>query len=733
MMKVSPSVYPKTSPRNSSNSPTTTAAANAAAAATGGGASPDSRHSRTGSSSSRNSIVDEDDFLPEDDHALLSGTTGATPESPTTALISQLSTTSITSRVSRQSQQRKRRELPQLFWYMELGQWDKALERLKRHPREAKVWATLKTKSLLAPTEKVTSTKRLALHHACFKLRSAAGKTYAGDDDPFCLICQFILALLRLYPDAAGQRETRHGCLPLHLAAFASCAPKEGGDATESDDDGPKMQRPTPLSRRAFSDATAATTDTHMSQIHAEESYTGQIMGDKSLRRNVRNINPNVTVAAKHKIVISAVREELAVQVVNALLDAYPKAVRVDSEGGRLPLHTACAGRATPRVVQTLVRADPAAARHRNKDGFLPLHLAAHWGVSHPNVAVTLLQSYPDATVGRNRWERTPLEEALCMAGENGRPHQAALVRSLRKHPSYWTRPTSELLHGSARQRNVNKHVPIDMDESLPSNESTTLEDGRESSSYEGFEVDFAPPGVLGKISPRLAKSKTVSAVTKTLSQLIQGSHWDAVLERLEAHPLEAEEELQVMTRGGFLASSGFYPLHYACERQPPLAVVQALIAAHPIAVLTRTMPGGCLPLHVACTWYGSKEVIQALVSADAGSCQVKDELGNMPLHCACFAGASEEVLNTLLRTDPETVLERNTQGSRPADITRRLQHGNRRSVLALLTLKKEEQLARHRKQNSSGTWGDAAAQACHDLEGAALEEKTDSSELMWI
>jgi hypothetical protein len=237
----------------------------------------------------------------------------------------------------------------------------------------------------------------------------------------------------------------------------------------------------------------------------------------------------------------------------------------------------------------------------------------------------------------------------------------------------------------------------------------------------------------MGKLSPRSNKNKPPpSALTHNLAQLIQQSQWEAVLERLEAHPLEAEEELQVMTRGGFLAASGFYPLHYACERQPPISVVQALIAAHPIAVLTRTMPGGCLPLHVACTWYGSEEVIQALVSADSGSCQIKDELGNIPLHCACFAGASEEILTTLIRTDPETVLERNTQGSRPADITKRLQHGNRRAVLALLTLKKEEQLARHRKQGSSGTWGDAASQACKDFE-PALEEKNAESELLWI
>ena len=236
----------------------------------------------------------------------------------------------------------------------------------------------------------------------------------------------------------------------------------------------------------------------------------------------------------------------------------------------------------------------------------------------------------------------------------------------------------------------------------------------------------------MGKLSPRLGKSKTLSALTTNLSTLIQQSQWNAVLERLEAHPLEAEEELQVMTRGGFLAASGFYPLHYACERQPPLSVVQALIAAHSIAVLTRTMPGGCLPLHIACTWYGSEEAIQALVSADAGSCQIKDELGNVPLHCACFAGASPSVLEILIRADPEAVLQRNTQGSRPADITKRLQHGYRRAVLALLTLKKEEQLAKHRKQGSSGNWGDMAAEAVDSLE-LAYDEKNEETDLLWI
>jgi hypothetical protein len=467
------------------------------------------------------------------------------------------------------SPRRSRKDLPPLFWYMESGDWDKATDRVRRHPREVKTWATLKTKTLdtdgsAAATQQnsnsnqnfetfgdfspgdsnqnsvvnskaiTTSTKRLALHHACFKLRAAgalpppAPAARKTATDPFVEVCRFILLLIRLYPDAAARRESRHGCLPIHLAAFASCIPRSNepsehhsssssviGPASSRDlhsqassrqgssfdfgesfnnsftaratVGGGNIQKPK-LARRVESDGTTDTIQTNMSAVQAEENYAGD-MSEKHLKRNHATATPGshnlssgahrVSVSMRSNIVISAKREEILVQVINSLLDAYPKAARVDSEGGRLPLHTACAGRATPRVVSTLITAYPAACRQRNKDGFLPLHLAAHWGVSHPAVAVQLLRAYPDATVGRNRWERTPLEEALCMAGENGRPHQSALVRALRKHPSYWTRPnlaTAEFGFGQKSrpgQEAAAATTAVDIDESLPSNDST--------------------------------------------------------------------------------------------------------------------------------------------------------------------------------------------------------------------------------------------------------------------
>lgn len=380
----------------------------------------------------------------------------------------------------------KTKALPPVFVYMEMGDWVRATDRAKSHPREVKTWASIRSKSSLEE-EKISGAKRLALHHACFKLRSSvssvpsdSGSAFSSPDDPFIEVCRFILLLLELYPEAAGMRESRHGCLPLHLAAFASCTLNSSSEMSGKGNPQQQEEPTSPFSLSSLSSAlpnliakpptvsnhgrsqSEASCATTMTAGFNEELFTGtQTQYKKGAQRlSPKEQGPSMSVSMGPNILISEKREEMAVKVLNALLDAYPRAIRMDSEGGRLPLHTACAGRATPRVVATLITAYPSAARHRNKDGFLPLHLSAHWGISHPNVATSLLKAYPDATFGRNRWERTPLEEALCMAGENGRPHQAALVRALRRHPSYWTRPEHFM-----KQDRKNSHQLVDIDE----------------------------------------------------------------------------------------------------------------------------------------------------------------------------------------------------------------------------------------------------------------------------
>jgi hypothetical protein len=244
-------------------------------------------------------------------------------------------------------------------------------------------------------------------------------------------------------------------------------------------------------------------------------------------------------------------------------------------------------------------------------------------------------------------------------------------------------------------------------------------------SSYEGDEMgspNVPPaPGLISRLSPRFRKGKRLDAgpvvadplgVGVSLAHLIERKQWSTVLARIKQEPLEAEQDLQVMTRGGFMSGTGMSPLHYSCERKPPVDVVKKLIEANNVAILTRAMPGGCLPLHIACTWGASPDVIKVLVAADPGSARVKDELGNIPLHSACFSGANIQVIEALLKADPKSLLARNHQGSRPVDISKRLRHDNRAAVIDLWLMRKEELMATHGRSRSSGLLSDMARDA---------------------
>ena len=425
----------------------------------------------------------------------------------------------------------------------------------------------------------VNAVKCKALHHACHRLRSvhshiqksisqAIGphKLHHGQsfesidsydncgydddgvemwDDPWIEACKAILAIIEVHPEAAAERETRHGCLPLHLAAFAMCPTPSIPASMMMDDCAPpstrsRSQRFSPtfsehkmnfnesdfafdsqrirsLSRRnsassagsmtssygapsldGFTAVLEAPSAAHGTMQMVEDAF---VLSEKRLRQNekrgmgndsedtvlesvrmllskdlrphpissggprnvsagsmnstnsnsysINSTNTAITLpmaGALHTskfsirgyIANTARRQEYSIRVVNALMNAYSKGVRMDSEGGRLPLHTAVAGKATPGIIETICRAYPDAAKQRNKEGSLPLHLAAYFGVSHPEIAPLLLRAYPDSCVGRNRWERTPLEESLVMGGENGRTYQIQLVEALRRPPAFW-------------------------------------------------------------------------------------------------------------------------------------------------------------------------------------------------------------------------------------------------------------------------------------------------------
>lgn len=231
----------------------------------------------------------------------------------------------------------------------------------------------------------------------------------------------------------------------------------------------------------------------------------------------------------------------------------------------------------------------------------------------------------------------------------------------------------------------------------------------------------------------RNGEVEVVSPATMDLPSMIRNQNWDGVLARLEVNPSDAEQDLVVMTRGGFQSITGFTLLHYACERRPPVQVIEALIAACPRAVATRAMPGGASPLHVASTWYAPVGVMNSLIVADRNGCKTHDELGNLPLHSACFSGTSTEVIETLLRAYPKATIVRNHQGSLPEEITKRLRHDGRKAILALLAYCKEQVLAKREKKHRRNRSEGSPLANISEVPAGNPQHAGTGQELMWV
>lgn len=449
--------------------------------------------------------------------------------------------------------------ISELFHEIESLNWQNALNHLELYPNDAKVWEKINVRSSSSQTE------RLPLHHACLKLRMK-------EHDKKSAI-KLIIKLIDLFPEGCRMRETRHGCLPLHLLAYASSYNK-----------------------------------------------TKLIRGNSGKSLMVGLLEEDI--------------EEELMDLMKKMIDIFPRAAKIDSEGGRLPLHMAISGKASPKVFQLLLNTYPSAARHRTRDMNLPLHLTATWGISSGDVPIALLKAYPDAALGQNRYGRTPLEEAIFIAGDVGRENQVDLLRVIRKHPTFWLTPQ-----------------------------------GRGITSFEHFV----------EIIEKHNENKTIPPLYK----LIKERDWNGLLDRLDQFSEEAQFFISISSRSG--RSIRYTPLHYACEFDPPLDVIQTLIALYPPALARRSVPGGFLPIHLACT-HSSPTSISYIFQKYPKALAAKDELGNLPIHLLCYSPQSTNVIvHELLSHSPSSIFATNKAGSTPLDIVSRLHPRGKAEVIACL------------------------------------------------
>lgn len=305
-----------------------------------------------------------------------------------------------------------------------------------------------------------------------------------------------------------------------------------------------------------------------------------------------------------------------------------------------LPLHATCVFRAPLNLIEALLAAYPPGPSLMDDQGMLPIHLACRNGASR-GVVMTLLNAYPHSINVKDKKGRTPLNlvensnsqnkdmvidamQAFRIALENNQLPPVNMTR---------TGTPASLVHVAA-----------------PSGAVVGPADGS------GSAASSTKPNVVVSEREVDYENRTI------LFRLVLKKDWEGVATRLNLFPDEAST--WIVTKG-FNGNLRFLPLHKACVLSPPPAIVAALIRAFPDGV-ARADQDGWLPLHCACFYQAPPGAIEALVDADPKAAQRKDDDGRLPLHYACLKGAPEAVVGRLLSAHVKGALAKDNDGRMP-------------------------------------------------------------------
>ena len=113
-------------------------------------------------------------------------------------------------------------------------------------------------------------------------------------------------------------------------------------------------------------------------------------------------------------------------------------------------------------------------------------------------------------------------------------------------------------------------------------------------------------------------------------------------------------------------AKTSLLPLHVACRKRLPLAVVKELLDAYAPAACTADK-NGMLPLHWAARGKAAVEVVELVLAANPAAAEARDLNGRTPLELALAQGAAPNILRALGGGEP-------APAAKPADLSRRIE-----------------------------------------------------------
>jgi len=128
-----------------------------------------------------------------------------------------------------------------------------------------------------------------------------------------------------------------------------------------------------------------------------------------------------------------------------------------------------------------------------------------------------------------------------------------------------------------------------------------------------------------------------------------------------------------------------FLPIHSACARQPPAAVILALINAYPDGVKCMD-DQGMYPLHYACGNQASRDVVRQLLMTYPQAAKKRDPRGMLPIHyLTCWGPSSISVVDMVLVANREVANAQDVDGNTPMDLAKEGEYKERDAVIAAL------------------------------------------------
>jgi ankyrin repeat protein len=532
-----------------------------------------------------------------------------------------------------------------------------------------------------------------------------------------------VIVLLDVYPKALQKKSTwrNGGWLPIHCAAACDAPPKvmealihANNKCTMSTDDKGRLPLHLACCHQASTDLVVMLIRAH-SHGPREDDLEGKLPVHLALEclspiwetiRKMLSSNSEKSCKIKHadgtRALHWAVRRRAPVDIVNTILEAYPRAVRKSDLRGRSALHWSCAygERAEPPNLETinlLLQKNPHAAREVDENGKYPLFLAYEYGDRLDEIVKdTLVQAYPYAEViwrgncgmdeliyamggdnhdGPTDWVRAhqlfqDFPETMTRKGSWGRTclHFAAsacaplviikhLLKAQPRAVSTLDRRGALPLHGAA----ANPHTDIEVLKTLISAYPQAI---RIRTKLDGFlpihlaAMERAPFENIVTILDEFPEAASMTCTrggrgTLPMQLALKKYHLPSLQQNYDGREVTTIAIPESLGKSA-MNHTGDIDAIIKSHGEPPMwDIIDLFLRVFPPAAKEVGTEDGMLPLHIAARMHAPFPLLKDLLSAYPEGTRVEDKRGKLPLHWALQTKAPMKTINALFEVYP--------------------------------------------------------------------------------